>query len=116
MNRVAQYLDAAVRANTRRSYDSAIRHFEIEWGGLLPSTVDNVARYLAEHAKSLSLNTLKHRLAVLSGWHQDHGFTDPTKATKIRQVIKGIRTLHPYAFQIFGLNPDNFAPTPTNYT
>ncbi|NOV29575.1 site-specific integrase [Methylomonas sp. ZR1] len=95
MNRVDQYLNAAERANTRRSYDSAIRHFEIEWGGLLPSSVDNVARYLAEHAESLSLNTLKHRLAALSRWHQDHGFTDPTKAPKIRQVIKGIRAIHP---------------------
>lgn len=37
----------------------------------------------------------QHRLAALSRWHQDHGFTDPTKAAKIRQVIKGIRALHP---------------------
>lgn len=95
MNRVEQYLNAAERTNTRRSYDSAIRHFEIEWGGLLPSTVDNVAQYLAEHAESLSLNTLKHRLAALSRWHQDHGFPDPTKDPKIRLVLKGIRTLHP---------------------
>ena len=87
MNRVDQYLDAAERANTRRSYDSAIRHFEIECGGLLPKSVDNVACYLAEHAESLFLNTLKHRLAALSRWHQDHGFTDPIKAAKIRQVI-----------------------------
>lgn len=95
MSRVELYLDAAERANTRRSYDSAIRHFEVEWGGLLPSTIDTIARYLAEHAESLSLNTLKHRLAALSRWHQDHGFPDPTKDAKIRQVVKGIRALHP---------------------
>lgn len=78
MSRVDLYLDAAERANTRRSYASAIRHFEIEWRALLPATIDSIARYLAGHAESLSLNTLKHRLAALSRWHQEHGFT-PTR-------------------------------------
>lgn len=95
MNRVDLYLDAAERPNTRRSYLSAIRHYEVEWGGLLPATIDAVARYLSDHADSLSLNTLKHRLAALAHWHQEHGFADPTKASKVRQVLKGIRTLHP---------------------
>lgn len=95
MSQVDLYLDAAERANTRRSYASAIQHFEVEWGGLLPATIDSIARYLAAYAESLSLNTLKHRLAALSRWHQDHGFPDPTKAPKIRQLLKGIRTLHP---------------------
>ncbi len=95
MSQINLYLDAAERANTRRSYASAIQHFEVEWGGLLPATIDSIARYLAEYAGLLSLNTLKHRLAALSRWHQDHGFPDPTKAPKIRQLLKGIRTLHP---------------------
>ena len=95
MSQVDLYLDAAERTNTRRSYASAIRHFEIEWHGLLPATIDSIARYLATHAESLSLNTLKHRLAALSRWHQEHGFPDPTKAAKIRQVLKGIRAMHP---------------------
>jgi integrase len=95
MTQVDIYLDAAERANTRRSYASAIRHFEVEWRGLLPATIDSIARYLAEYAESLSLNTLKHRLAALSRWHQEHGFPDPTKGAKIRQVLKGIRALHP---------------------
>lgn len=95
MSQVDLYLDAAERANTRRSYASAIQHFEVEWGGLLPATIDSIARYLAAYAESLSLNTLKLRLAALSRWHQDHGFPDPTKASKIRQLLKGIRTLHP---------------------
>lgn len=95
MSQVDLYLDAAERANTRRSYASAIQHFEIEWGGLLPATIDSITRYLAAYAEYLSLNTLKHRLAALSRWHQDHGFPDPTKASKIRQLLKGIRTLHP---------------------
>lgn len=93
MNQVDLYLNAAERTNTRRSYASAIQHFEVEWGGLLPATIDSIARYLVAYAESLALNTLKHRLAALSRWHQDHGFPDPTKAQKIRQLLKGIRTL-----------------------
>ena len=95
MDPIKVYLNASERANTRRSYASALRHFEIGWGGLLPATIDSISRYLSDHAKILSANTLKHRLAALSRWHQDHGFTDPTKAVKIRQLLKGIRALHP---------------------
>lgn len=95
MSRIDEYLDAADAANTRRSYASAIRHFEVEWGGLLPASIDTLAKYLAEHGGVLSLNTLRHRLAALSRWHQEHGFPDPTKHHKIRQVLKGIRALHP---------------------
>lgn len=29
-----RYVEAATRENTRRSYQSALRHFEVEWGGL----------------------------------------------------------------------------------
>ncbi|MDR0769575.1 MAG: site-specific integrase [Burkholderiales bacterium] len=41
------------------------------------------------------MNTLRQRLAALSRWHSDHGFPDPTKFPVVRQVLKGIRTLHP---------------------
>ena len=50
MTEVDRYLEAATRQNTQRSYASALRHFEIEWGGHLPATPDSVARYLAEQA------------------------------------------------------------------
>ncbi len=90
-----QYLNAAERENTRRSYASAIQHFEVEWQGLLPATSESVARYLADHATSLSNNTLRQRLAALSRWHGDQGFADPTKAEIVRQVLRGIRAVHP---------------------
>ena len=90
-----RYLEAAERENTQRSYASALRHFEVEWGGHLPATPDSVARYLADHAGQLSTNTLRHRLAALAGWHREHGFVDPTRAPLVRKVLKGIQTLHP---------------------
>lgn len=95
MSQLETYLEAANRENTRRSYASAVRHFEVEWKGLLPATAEMIARYLADHAAALSPNTLQHRLAALSRWHTDHGFPDPTKAPIVRQVLRGIRTLHP---------------------
>jgi hypothetical protein len=37
MPAIDRYLEAATRENTRRSYQSAIRHFEVDWGGFLRS-------------------------------------------------------------------------------
>lgn len=95
MNTIDQYLQAAVRDNTRRSYRSAIEHFEVTWGGFLPATADSIARYLADFAGKHSINTLRQRLAALGQWHVSQGFPDPTKAPLVRQVLKGIRALHP---------------------
>ncbi|MEN4958204.1 site-specific integrase [Pseudomonas syringae] len=95
MNDVDRYIEAATRDNTRRSYRAAIEHFEVTWGGFLPATSESVARYLASHAGTLSVNTLKLRLSALAQWHVSQGFVDPTKAPMVRKVIKGIRALHP---------------------
>ncbi|WP_043634668.1 site-specific integrase [Chromobacterium haemolyticum] len=95
MGKIDQYLQAATRENTKRSYQAAIRHFEVEWGGFLPATADSMARYLADYADKLAINTLKQRLAALAQWHIDQGFPDPTKAPVVRKVFKGIQALHP---------------------
>lgn len=95
MNDVDIYLEAATRENTRRSYQSAVRHFEVEWGGFLPASAESLSRYLAHYAGSLAVNTLQQRMAALAQWHIEHGFPDPTKLPVVRKVLKGIRTLHP---------------------
>lgn len=94
-DKLNEYLHAATRANTRRSYQSAVRHFEEGWGGFLPATADSMARYLADYADKLAISTLKQHLAALAQWHIDQGFPDPTKAPVVRKVLKGIQTLHP---------------------
>ncbi|MCG7923897.1 MAG: site-specific integrase [Candidatus Thiodiazotropha taylori] len=91
-----RYLHAATRENTRQSYRAAVEHFEVTWGGFLPATADQVARYLADHAETHTVNTLRQRLAALARWHQDQGFPDPTKAPLVKKVIKGIAEEHPY--------------------
>ena len=95
MDEVDRYLQAATRDNTRRSYRAAIEHFEVAWGGVLPTTAEQLSRYLAEHAGRLSLNTLRQRLAALAQWHQDQEFVDPIKAPLVKKVLKGIAELHP---------------------
>lgn len=95
MSKLDQYIRAATRTNTRQSYQSAVRHFEVEWGGFLPATADSIARYLADHADTLSINTLRQRLAALAQWHIDQGFPDPTKTPIVRKVFRGIQALHP---------------------
>jgi integrase len=91
---VDKYLELADRPNTQRTYAATVRHYELEWRGLLPATPESVAQYLAHYAGSQSVSTLQVRLAGLARWHQDHGFLDPTKAPLVRQVLKGIRSAH----------------------
>ncbi|UXI66042.1 site-specific integrase [Tahibacter amnicola] len=94
---VQKYLDAATRENTRQSYASAVRHFEEDWGGHLPTHADGIARYLAAYAEDLSVNTLRQRLAALARWHAEHGYLDPTRSALVRQTLRGIQALHPVA-------------------
>lgn len=93
--RIERYLQAGTRDNTRRSYQAAVEHFEVSWGGFLPATAESIARYLADHAEQHSINTLKQRLSALAQWHVSQGFADPTKAPMVKQLLKGIRALHP---------------------
>lgn len=95
MSKIDHYVEAGTRDNTRIGYQSALRHYEIEWGGFLPATADNIARYLADHAETLAINTLRQRLAAIAQWHIDQGFPDPTKAPIVRKVMRGIQAEHP---------------------
>lgn len=94
MGSVESYVKLAERPNTTLSYASAVRHFEVEGRGSLPATSDAIAAYLAQYAETLSISTLRTRLAGLSSWHRDHGFRDPTKSELVSQVLKGIRAAH----------------------
>ena len=95
MIQIDDYLRAATRDNTRKSYRAAVNHFEIEWGGFLPATADSIVRYLAAYAGALAHNTLKQRISALGQWHVDQGFPDPTKAPVVRKMLRGIQELHP---------------------
>ncbi len=95
MSKIDHYLHAGTRDNTRAAYQAAVRHYEIEWGGFLPATSENIAQYLVDHAELLAMNTLRQRLAALAQWHADQGFSDPTKAPLIKKILRGIQREHP---------------------
>ena len=90
---VSQYLDAARAPNTRRAYEWDMRDFEA-WGGHVPSTADEIARYLAHRAASLRPSTLQRRLAALACAHRDRGLPDATKDPLVRRVLQGIERKH----------------------
>jgi integrase len=88
--KILEFITAATAENTRRAYQSDLRHF-LERGGCLPATPEQVARYLADHAATLSMATLARRLAGIRAAHVEGGFPDPTKGELIRLTFRGIR-------------------------
>jgi integrase len=95
---VAEYLLAARALNTHRAYACDLADFEA-WGGHVPSTPDEIARYVAQRASALRPSTLRRRLAALASIHRDRGLADPTKATLVRRVLQGIERKHGTAVQ-----------------
>lgn len=93
--RVEHYIQAGTRDSTLRRYRQALEHFEVVWGGFLPASAESVAAYLANYAGELSSSTLRGRLAALAKWHERHGYVDPTKSVRVREVFRGIRAVHP---------------------
>jgi hypothetical protein len=47
------YIHLATSHNTRKAYQSDVRHYET-WEGKLPATPEMIARYLEEHAAKLN--------------------------------------------------------------
>jgi integrase len=94
MSDIDRYIQAATRDNTRRSYRSAIEHYEVQWGGFLPATADAIVNYLVAYAALLATSTLRQRLAALAQWHIDQGFPDPTKTPQVKKVLRGIQVIH----------------------
>ena len=61
---VLHFIEAATAPNTRRAYDSDLKHF-LAWGGALPASPEDVARYLAAHATTHAVATLARRLVAI---------------------------------------------------
>jgi integrase len=87
------YLHAATSNNTRRAYQSDIRHF-IQWGGVLPTTPDVVMKYLHHYAQQLNPRTLVRRLTAIKNWHLFQEFPDPTAHSVVRKTLTGIKNVH----------------------
>jgi len=88
--KILEFIAAATSPDTRRAYQSDIEHF-IARGGCIPAIPEQVARYLADHAATLSMATLARRLAGIRAAHVERGFPDPTKGELIRLTFRGFR-------------------------
>lgn len=87
------YIHAATSNNTRKAYQSDVRHF-INWGGLLPASPESIVNYLHQHATVLNPRTLHRRLTAIKQWHLTQGFADPTSHPYIRKTLTGIKNTH----------------------
>lgn len=87
------YIHAATSDNTRKAYQSDVRHF-INWGGLLPASAESIVNYLHQHAAVLNPRTLDRRLTAIKQWHLTQGFADPTSHPYIRKTMTGIKNTH----------------------
>lgn len=87
------YINAATSENTRKAYQSDIRHFE-QWGGLLPANTEKILEYLQAFAETLNPRTLSRRLTALKNWHVYQGFIDPTIHPSVSKTLIGIMRTH----------------------
>jgi integrase len=90
---LGRYLEASLAPETRRGYENDVAAF-IRWGGSIPASPTDVARFIAEHAERLSVATLKRRLAAIAKHHNMHGLPDPVASPLVADVLRGIKRLH----------------------
>ena len=87
------YRKKAYADNTYRSYKSDLQDF-IRWAGIdlpFPTSVTLIKHYIMDRADTLAPTTLNHRIAALSFIHRYMDVDDPTKDSKLRDILSGIR-------------------------
>lgn len=64
-----------------------------EWSHLLPASIDAalVAAKVKSKPGALAFNTVSHRLAVLSKWHQINQWPSPTEAITVTTLLREAR-------------------------
>lgn len=87
---VRQYIEAALADNTLRAYRADLKHF-ITWGGAIPASPEQVAKYVAHHATCLAFTTLSRRLVAIARAHAARGLASPTNSAVVRATLKGVR-------------------------
>jgi integrase len=91
--KILEFLQAATAPSTRRAYQCDLERF-LAYGGNIPATAEQVARYLVDHAAVLSMATLARRLVGIRVTHVMRGLVDPTRSELVRLTFRGIRRKH----------------------
>ena len=88
---VRQLIREAHSENTRRAYQSDLRAFR-KWGGDVPTTPEELARYIADQGRRLHPSTIQRRLAALSVAHRlTGGSGHPTHHTIVKAALRGLQ-------------------------
>lgn len=90
---VLDYLSLSLSEASKRAYQADMRHFQ-EWGGTLPSSPAQVAQYLASHAQTHKVATLRRWVASLSKAHQLAGMDNPVNNGLVKAALRGICRSH----------------------
>lgn len=90
---VKELIREAHSQNTRRAYQSDLRAFR-KWGGDVPTTPHELARYIAEEGQRLHPSTIQRRLAALSVAHRlTGGSGHPTHHPLVKAALRGLQRL-----------------------
>lgn len=87
-------IELATNQNTKDAMRDSIKHFEKHFGGKLPCNSQVLGDYLVSYADRLAPNTLELRRSMLSRWHRENGYADPSEEGDIKKIMKGIRLQH----------------------
>ena len=87
---VAEFVRAAHADNTLRAYQADLAHF-MAWGGNIPASPEQVASYLAAHARSHAPATLARWLVTIGKAHVVAGHNSPASHELVRLTLRGIR-------------------------
>lgn len=102
-----RYLMASYAESTRLAYKRDVAHFR-RWGGRIPSTAMQIARYLAAYAGELAHATLNRRIAAIYREHALQGLRSPARSELVRATLRGIaRTYSRKQRQVRPLLPEH---------
>jgi integrase len=90
---VKSYVSASISDRSRKEYRNDLQRF-LTFGGSIPSTPEEVASYLSQHASSHKAATLERWKISISKAHSTQKFKDPTKSELVKLTLKGIRRTH----------------------
>lgn len=92
--RVRELLEAAYAPNTLRAYRSDIEAF-LDWGGTIPTTPDQVARFISDRTQTHSIATVKRQLSALSNLHSSlEVVPNPIQSPLIVKTLRGATRIH----------------------
>lgn len=94
-DQASEFVRQSKSKNTVSAYDSDWRHFS-RWCDehgfpSLPAAPETVALYLSDLSNTHKTSTVIRRVSSISQAHQMAGFESPSKSSKVRLVIAGIK-------------------------